>query len=60
MSSPGDNVQPLAPLVFGRSMDHQQFGGVFLGLALLQGVLIFSAFNLGRFNRASKPVPVLG
>ncbi len=55
-----DIGQALAPLVFGRLMDQQQFGGVFLGLALLQGVLIFSALSLGRVSRAPKSVPALG
>jgi MFS transporter, FSR family, fosmidomycin resistance protein len=55
-----DIGQALAPLVFGRLMDHQQFGGVFFGLALLQGTLIFSALALGRVSRVPKAVPALG
>jgi hypothetical protein len=32
-------------------MDHHQYRGVWLALALLQGVLIVSAFNVRRVRR---------
>ena len=46
-----DIGQALAPLVFGLLMDHGQYRGVLLGLALTQGVLIASAFNVRRVRR---------
>jgi len=46
-----DIGQAAAPLVFGRLMDHGQYGGVWLGLALMQGVLIASAFQVRRVRR---------
>lgn len=51
-----DIGQALSPLVFGLLMDHGQYQGVLLGLAAMQGVLIFSAFNV----RAQPPSPVTG
>ena len=48
-----DIGQALSPLIFGSLMDHQQFRGVFFGLALVQGVLIVSAFNVKRARRTS-------
>ena len=48
-----DIGQAIAPLVFGTLMDHRQFQGVFIGLALVQGVLIASAFNVGRVRRTA-------
>jgi MFS family permease len=47
-----DIGQAVAPLVFGLMMDHGQYRGVLLGLALVQGVLIASAFNVRRVRRA--------
>ena len=46
-----DIGQAIAPLVFGPLMDRHHYAGVWLGLALLQGVLIVSAFNVGRVRR---------
>ena len=46
-----DIGQALAPLVFGSLMDHQHYASVWLGLAVMQGVLIVSAFNVGRVRR---------
>ena len=46
-----DIGQAVSPLVFGVLMDHGQFRGVLLGLALMQGVLIASAFNVRRVRR---------
>lgn len=46
-----DIGQALAPLAFGPLMDHRQYSGVILGLALVQGVLIVSAFNVRRARR---------
>ena len=48
-----DIGQAIAPLVFGTLMDHHQFQSVFIGLALVQGVLIASAFNVGRVRRTA-------
>ena len=45
--------QAIAPPVFLTLMDHHQFQGVFIGLALVQGVLIASAFNVGRVRRTA-------
>ena len=53
-----DIGQAAAPLVFGRLMDHGQHVGVLLGLALVQGVLIVSAFNVRRARRDTlRPAP---
>lgn len=52
-----DIGQALAPLVFGRLMDHGQYTSVIVGLALVQGMLIASAFNVTRARRTSL-VPV--
>ena len=51
-----DIGQALAPLVFGRLMDLQQYQSVWIGLALVQGVLIASAFNVRRVRRELLPV----
>ena len=48
-----DIGQAVAPLIFGTLMDHGQFRGVLLGLAVTQGVLIASAFNVRRVRRTS-------
>ncbi|MDM0058776.1 MFS transporter [Variovorax fucosicus] len=52
-----DIGQAVAPLIFGRLMDHGQYLSVILGLALVQGVLIASAFNVRRVRRTAL-VPV--
>jgi MFS family permease len=53
-----DIGQAVVPLVVGTLMDRQQYRGVWLALALLQGVLIVSAFNVRRVRRASlTPAP---
>ncbi len=46
-----DIGQALVPLLIGTLMDHGSFRGVWLALALLQGVLILSAFNVRRVRR---------
>ena len=46
-----DIGQALAPLFFGSLMDHQQFSSVFVGLAVAQGALIFSAFRVRHTRR---------
>jgi MFS family permease len=51
-----DIGQALAPLVFGRLMDAGQYASVIVGLALVQGVLIVSAFNVRRVRREALPV----
>ena len=48
-----DIGQALSPLVFGVLMDHQQYRGVWLGLVLMQAVLIASAFNVQRVRRTA-------
>ena len=51
-----DIGQALAPLLFGRLMDQQQYGAVWLGLAAVQLVLIASAFQVRRVRRTLRPV----
>ena len=46
-----DIGQAVVPLVVGTLMDHGQYSSIWLGLALLQGVLIVSAFNVRRVRR---------
>ena len=46
-----DIGQATAPLVFGRLMDSGQYRSVIVGLAIVQGVLIASAFNVRRVRR---------
>ena len=46
-----DIGQALVPLLVGSLMDHGAFSSVWLALALLQGVLIVSAFNVRRVRR---------
>ena len=51
-----DIGQAIAPLIFGSLMDQQQYRGVFLGLALVQGVLILTAFRVRRVRRSTLAV----
>ena len=53
-----DIGQAIAPLVFGRLMDLHQYRSVWLGLALVQLVLIVSAFNVRRVRRTVQPALV--
>ncbi|VWX63790.1 Predicted arabinose efflux permease, MFS family [Burkholderiales bacterium 8X] len=46
-----DIGQAAAPLVFGRLMDHGQYASVIVGLAVVQAVLIASAFRVRRVRR---------
>ncbi|MFI5446429.1 MFS transporter [Polaromonas sp. UC242_47] len=46
-----DIGQAVSPLIFGVMMDHHMYRGVLLGLALMLGVLIASAFNVRRVRR---------
>ena len=46
-----DTGQAVAPLIFGRLMDLQQYSAVWVGLAMVQGVLIVSAFQVRRVRR---------
>lgn len=48
-----DIGQAISPLIFGALMDQHQYRGVFLGLAVVQGVLIVSAFNVRRVRRTA-------
>ena len=46
-----DIGQAIAPLLFGLLMDRQQPAMVWLGIALLQGVLIANAFSVRKVRR---------
>lgn len=48
-----DIGQAISPLIFGLMMDQGQFRGVLIGLAVVQGVLIVSAFNVRRVRRTA-------
>ena len=48
-----DIGQAVAPLIFGTLMDWQRPSMVWLGIAIVQGVLIANAFNVGRVRRTS-------
>ncbi|MDQ3058501.1 MAG: MFS transporter [Pseudomonadota bacterium] len=48
-----DTGQAVSPLIFGALMDRGHYQGVFLGLALLQAVLIASVFNVRRVRRTA-------
>ncbi len=48
-----DIGQAVAPLVFGTLLDHGQPALVWLGIAMAQGVLIASAFNVRRVRRTA-------
>ena len=50
-----DIGQAIAPLIFGRLMDLHQYRDVWIGLALVQLVLIVSAFNVRRVRRELRP-----
>jgi len=51
-----DIGQAISPLIFGVLMDHGQFQGVLIGLAVVQAVLIVSAFNVRRVRRTALAV----
>ncbi len=55
-----DIGQALAPLAFGLLMDAGRFQGVLLGLALMQCVLIASAFNVRRVRRTPDRLQTAG
>jgi MFS family permease len=46
-----DIGQAISPLIFGVLMDRHQYRGIWLGLVVLQAVLITSAFNVRRVRR---------
>lgn len=48
-----DIGQALSPLLFGMLLDQGRFSAVLLGLAVVQGVLIASAFNVRRVRRTA-------
>jgi FSR family fosmidomycin resistance protein-like MFS transporter len=48
-----DIGQAVSPLIFGALMDQRKFRTVLLGLAVVQAVLIVSAFNVRRVRRTS-------
>jgi len=48
-----DIGQAISPLMFGLMMDQGNFRGVLLGLALVQGVLIVSAFSMRCVRRTA-------
>ena len=47
-----DVGQAIAPLIYARFIDSQNYAGMFIALAVIQMVLITSAFNAGRSARA--------
>jgi MFS family permease len=49
-----DIGQALAPLLFGRLMDLHQHTAIWVGLAIVQGVLIVSAFQVQRVRRTPR------
>ena len=51
-----DIGQAIAPLFFGSLMDHHNYSGVFIGLAVVQCILIASAFNVRRARRTALAV----
>jgi MFS transporter, FSR family, fosmidomycin resistance protein len=51
-----DIGQAVAPLIFGTLMDHQRPALVWLGIAIVQGVLIVSAFNVRKVRRTNLAV----
>ncbi len=51
-----DIGQAIAPLIFGGLMDRAHYGSVFIGLAVVQGMLIASAFNVRRVRRERRLV----
>jgi MFS family permease len=54
-----DIGQAAAPLVFGPLMDMHRPADIWLGIAIVQGLLILSAFNVRRVRRTSlQPVAV--
>ena len=55
-----DIGQALAPLVFGRLMDLHLYSAVWVGLAVVQAVLIVSAFQVRRVRRELRPAPAAG
>ncbi|MBG9387256.1 MFS transporter [Caenimonas aquaedulcis] len=48
-----DIGQAIAPLFFGALMDHHQYRGVWLGLVVMQAVLITSALNVRKVRRTA-------
>lgn len=48
-----DIGQAIAPLLFGRLMDGQHYSGVFIGLALVQVLLIGTAFRVRKVRRVA-------
>jgi len=48
-----DIGQAVMPLFFGWLMDHGQYRSIWLGLAVLQALLIASAFNVRRVRRTA-------
>jgi FSR family fosmidomycin resistance protein-like MFS transporter len=43
----------VSPLIFGVLMDHGQYRGIFIGMALVQALLIVSAFRVQRVRRTA-------
>jgi len=48
-----DTGQAIAPVLFGVLMDQHRYQAVWAGIAVLQTVLIFSAFNVRRARRTA-------
>jgi hypothetical protein len=49
-----DIGQALAAPLFGGLLDHHQYEGVWLGLVVFQGLLIFSAVNVRKVRRTAR------
>jgi MFS transporter, FSR family, fosmidomycin resistance protein len=48
-----DIGQAISPLIFGPLMDHHQYRGVWIGLVLVQAILIMSALNVRKVRRTA-------
>ena len=55
-----DIGQAISPLIFGRLMDQGSYQSIWLGLVIVQGMLIFSAFRVSRVRRTVlAPTPAI-
>jgi MFS transporter, FSR family, fosmidomycin resistance protein len=48
-----DIGQAISPLIFGPLMDHHEYRGVWIGLVLVQAILITSALNVRKVRRTA-------
>lgn len=49
-----DIGQAISPLLYGLLIDHKQYAGIFITLAIVQVILISSAFTAGKQSKAQK------